>query len=110
MVYKGQEIKAVQPLTIKNGTYYVALNGIASPYGYKLSYNVKTKETIATSNVKEIRFKTNDVNMLVNGKAFKGRYPTFVLKNSLMIPLRSWAEPHGEQDQQCWQGYRYFME
>ena len=35
MIYKGQEIKAVQPLTIKNGTYYVALNGIASPYGYK---------------------------------------------------------------------------
>ena len=92
MVYKGQEIKAVQPLTIKNGTYYVALNGIASPYGYKLSYNVKTKETIAKSNTKEIRFKTNDVNMLVNGKAFKGLYPTFVLKNALMIPLRSWAD------------------
>ncbi|MFC5650188.1 stalk domain-containing protein [Paenibacillus solisilvae] len=92
MIYNGQEIKAVQPLTIKNGTYYVALNGIASPYGYKLSYNVKTRETIAKSNYKEIRFKTNDVIALVNGKAYKGPYPTFVLKNALMIPLRSWAE------------------
>ncbi|WP_308638083.1 stalk domain-containing protein [Paenibacillus silvisoli] len=97
MLFNKKPLQAAQPLTIKAGSSYAALNGIAGPFGYKLSYNASTKESIATSGSIELRFKPGSDMIKLNGQAVKGPGPTFILKGSLMVPLRMWSNLTGSK-------------
>ncbi|RAP75044.1 stalk domain-containing protein [Paenibacillus montanisoli] len=97
MLFNKKPLQAAQPLTIKSSSSYAALNGIAGPFGYKLSYNAKTKESIATAGSIELRFKPGSDIIKINGEAVKGPGPTFILKGSLMVPLRMWSNLTGSR-------------
>ena len=92
MLFDGEEIRAAQPVTYKDGAAYIPLNGIASVYGFTLYYDVKTKEAVAKSNVLELRFKNDSPFIKVNGSAVKGPGPVYAQNGYMMVPLRMWAD------------------
>ncbi|MFC5651592.1 stalk domain-containing protein [Paenibacillus solisilvae] len=92
MVHNGSVWKAAQPLTAAKGVSFVALKGIAQRYGYTLSYNSATKESIASSSSHVIRFKLGSSIVYFDNKPVKALAPAYVLNNSLMVPLRTWAQ------------------
>ncbi len=91
MMINGAPYNAVQPLTISKDYSYAAFSSLAKLYGYQVSYDAKTKESIAISAKGEIRFKMNTKDILVNGTKWTGEAPAYSLKGSLMIPIRTWA-------------------
>lgn len=92
MLFNGEEIRAAQPVTYKDGAAYIPLNGIASVYGFTLYFDAKTKEAVAKSNVLELRFKADSPFIKVNGSAVKGPGPVFAQEGYMMVPLRMWAD------------------
>ncbi|RXZ78293.1 copper amine oxidase N-terminal domain-containing protein [Paenibacillaceae bacterium] len=91
MVHNGQSVKAVQPVTFKDGSSYAPFRNVAERYGYKVSYNAKTKESIASNGELEIRFTANSSNINVNGQIVKSSGTVYIQQGFLMIPLRTWA-------------------
>jgi PKD repeat protein len=92
MVYNGKVWKSAQPLTAMKGTSFVALSGIAPRYGYMLSYDSAKKESIATSSSHVIRFKLGSAIAYIDNKPVRAQAAAYVSNNSLMIPLRTWAQ------------------
>ena len=92
MVLDGIPNTAVQPLTISKNVSYAAFSTLAQLYGYKTSYDAKTKESIAKSAIGEIRFLMNTKDITVNGKKVTGEAPAFSQNGSLMVPIRTWAK------------------
>ena len=92
MVYNGKIWKSAQPLTAVKGTSFVALSGIAPRYGYTLSYDSAKKESIATSSSHVIRFKLGSAIAYIDNKPVRVQAAAYVSNNSLMIPLRTWAQ------------------
>ncbi|WP_027087616.1 DUF4038 domain-containing protein [Cohnella panacarvi] len=92
MLHNGKRVVASQPYEIIKGTAYVALNGIAQPFGFKLSYDAAAKESIAVSESMNIRLKWNSNLVTVNGTLKTWSEPTLLKRGSLMIPLRMWAD------------------
>jgi len=97
MLFNGAALQAAQPQTIRSGSSYAALNGLAGPFGYKLSYDVKTKEAVASNGANEFRFKAGVSTIIVNGAPVEGPGPVFSLKGSLMVPIRTWANLTGSR-------------
>ncbi|XEC92875.1 stalk domain-containing protein [Paenibacillus tarimensis] len=97
MIYNGQTIQAVQPTTFKDGVSYAPFSSIAKVYGFKVSYEAKTKESIARNDELEIRFTPNSANIKVNGKIVKSSGTVFIQKGYMMIPLRTWANLTGSK-------------
>jgi PKD repeat protein len=91
MLFNGEEIRAAQPVTYKEGSAYIPLKGIASVFGYALAYDAKTKESVAKSGSLEMRFKAGSPFIKVNGSVVKGPGPAYVQKGYMMVPLRMWA-------------------
>ncbi|MCM3746492.1 stalk domain-containing protein [Paenibacillus pasadenensis] len=92
MMLDGTSVTAVQPMTIKNNFSYVAFSTLAQLYGYKTSYDAKSKESIAKTPSGEIRFRMNTKDIWVDGVKWTGEAPSFSQKGSLMIPVRTWAK------------------
>lgn len=92
MLHNDKRVVASQPYEIVGGTPYVALNGIAQPFGFKLSYNAATKESIAESASTKLIFKAGSNRVMVNGVARTWSIPTLTRSGSLMVPLRMWAD------------------
>ena len=91
MNYNGQTIKANQPVTQKGDRAYVPLKSIAQLYGFSLSYDAETKETIAMKDSVTLRFTPDTKNIDVNGSAVTSAGIIYAQKGSLMVPLRTWA-------------------
>ncbi|MCM3747272.1 stalk domain-containing protein [Paenibacillus pasadenensis] len=91
MVLNGTAYTGAQPLTIKNGFSYGSFSSMAARYGYTISYDAKSKESIARSAGQEIRFRMNTREYKVNGKKMTGPATSFSLNGSLMVPVRTWA-------------------
>jgi len=91
MLFNGEEIRAAQPVTYKDGSAYIPLNGIAAVYGFTLDYDVKTKEAVAKSATLELRFKAGSPFIKVNGSVVEGPGPVYAQKGFMMVPLRMWA-------------------
>lgn len=91
MLHNGNPIVASHPHEIVKGSAYVALNGIAQPYGYKLSYDSTAKESIAVSGKTILRFKWGSNRVMVNGTPTTWPLPTLLKNGSLMVPLNMWA-------------------
>jgi len=95
MIHNGVMKLAAQPQTIRNHSSYAALRGIAEIFGYALSYDVKTRESIAKSGTTELRFKQGSSVIKMNGKPVIGPGPAFVSNGFLMIPVRTWSNLAG---------------
>lgn len=92
MVHNGKIWKSAQPLTAVKGISFVALSGIAQRYGYTLTYDSAKKESIATSSSHVIRFKLGSAVAYMDNKPVQASAAAYVSNNSLMIPLRTWAQ------------------
>ncbi|WP_274651783.1 stalk domain-containing protein [Paenibacillus humicola] len=97
IVHNGVVWKSTQPLTIYNGTGFVEFRAISARYGYKVSYNPATKESIATSGEHELRFKPGSAIVEMDGTMVKASGATYILNGSLMVPLRAWSEITGSK-------------
>lgn len=97
MQFDDREIRAAQPVTIRDSSAYLPLRGIAEPFGFALSYDVKTKEAVAKNAKTELRFKQGSATIKVNGKAVQGPGPVFVQHDHTMVPVRMWAELTGSR-------------
>ncbi|OXM16767.1 copper amine oxidase N-terminal domain-containing protein [Paenibacillus herberti] len=92
MVLNGTAFIGAQPLTIRNGVSYASFSSMAARYGYAVSYDAKTKESVARSASGEIRFRMNTKVVLVNGSKITGQAASFSLNGSMMVPIRTWAQ------------------
>ncbi|GGF86865.1 copper amine oxidase N-terminal domain-containing protein [Paenibacillus abyssi] len=95
MLHNGQSVQAVQPVTFKNGSSYAPFKSIARVYGFTVSYEARTKESIARNGDLEIRFTPNSSNIKVNGEIVKSPGPVFIQKGFMMIPMRTWSNLTG---------------
>ncbi|EXX86659.1 DNA-directed RNA polymerase subunit beta [Paenibacillus darwinianus] len=95
MQFNGVQLKAAQPVTYKNGSAYLPLNGISKPFGFQLSYDVKTREAVARSPKQEIRFRTGSSYIKVDGKVVKAPGTTYSQKGYMMVPIRTWSNVTG---------------
>jgi len=92
MLHNGNRIVAAQPYEFIKGKPYVALNGIAQPFGFTLSYDAAAKESIAVSESANIRLKWNSNRVTVNGAIRTWAEPTILKNGSLLVPLQMWAD------------------
>lgn len=92
MLFNGKKIRAAQPVTYKDGSAYIPLNGIAALFGFTLYYDVNTKESVAVSPNLELRFKNGSPYIKVNGSAVKGPGPAYAQNGYMMVPIRMWAD------------------
>ncbi|AZN43284.1 copper amine oxidase N-terminal domain-containing protein [Paenibacillus albus] len=92
MLHNGSVYQSAQPVTSLNGRTFLPFSSIAARYGYKISYNAKTKESIATGTQHTLVFKIGSDMATRDGVQTKLAGPTFVSKGYLMVPLRSWGE------------------
>ncbi|WP_372632457.1 copper amine oxidase N-terminal domain-containing protein [Cohnella sp.] len=93
--YNGQTSKAVQPVTYKDGTNYIPLSTFAGLYGYSVSYDAATKESVVSKDGAEIRFAAGTARYTLNGEKRLAVGKLFTLKGSMMVPIRTWSEITG---------------
>lgn len=81
-----------QPVTEIDGVTYIPLKAIAEIYGFKVSYNAKTRESIAASDQLTLAFKQNTDQVKINNSTNKTIPSTITLNSSLMVPVRAWSQ------------------
>ncbi|MFD0711022.1 stalk domain-containing protein [Paenibacillus sp. GCM10027626] len=96
MVHNGWGFQTPQPATVKKGTTFVPFASLATRYGYKVTYDSKSKESIAineqlTGNKREIRFKLDSTLVKQGSNIVKAPAAPFAVKGTLMVPVRTWA-------------------
>ncbi|MGN7455532.1 stalk domain-containing protein [Paenibacillus pasadenensis] len=97
MVLNGTIHIGAQPLTIRDGVSYASFASMAARYGYAVSYDAKTKESIARTPSGEIRFRMNTKVVNANGQSLTGQAAAFSLNGSMMVPIRTWALATGSR-------------
>lgn len=90
--FNGTSKQLTQPVVEKNGTTFIPLKSIAELYGFKVSYESKTKESIAASSQLTLAFKQNSNKVKINGTELKDIPTPLIISGSLMVPLRAWSE------------------
>ncbi|MBW7454477.1 stalk domain-containing protein [Paenibacillus sepulcri] len=91
MVHNGVTMNSVQPVTLQNGTTFIALSSISALYGYKVSYNAATKEVTAANDYHDLIFKIGSTIVYGDGLPVKIAIAPYILNGSLMVPVRTWS-------------------
>jgi len=84
-----------EALTVVKGTTFVQFKTIAKLYGYQVSYDSNTKESIASNGSHKIAFKQGESTLTVDGKKINAGGKTFTSNGHLMVPLRAWSNATG---------------
>lgn len=92
MVHNGMMYKSAQPVMNVNGRTFIPFSSIAARYGYKISYDAKTKESKAKNDTHELVFKMSSGFAYRDGVLTKLTGAPFIQNGYLMVPLRSWGE------------------
>jgi len=96
MLHNGKAVSATQPLTAIKGVTYVAARSLMNEIYGKIVYDSKNKQYILTKGDTELRFKVDQSNYFLNGNSeIQGTGAPYLLKGSLMIPLRTVAVNFG---------------
>lgn len=95
IVHNGVTTTAAQPLTFIKGVSYIPLKAIAVEFGYKVTYDVATKESVAVKDDVELRFKPNSAVVMQNGAKVALSGPAINQAGTFMIPVKSWASMTG---------------
>ncbi|MBJ6363993.1 stalk domain-containing protein [Paenibacillus sp. GCM10012307] len=95
--FNGQSSSAVQPVTYAQGANYIPLSTIAKLYGFQLSYDATSKESIAIKGDLEVRFAANTKQYKVNGNVQTASGELFTQQGSMMVPIRTWSEITGSR-------------
>ncbi|WP_168735780.1 stalk domain-containing protein [Cohnella fermenti] len=95
VTHNGVDYSSVQPTTAVKGISYAPLSMLVARYGYSISFNSATKESIVQGNNIEMRWKLNTSSYTLNGVTTPFTGTAYVLKGSLMVPVRAWATATG---------------
>jgi len=91
----GVPTSSDEALKVEKGTTYVQFKSIAKLFGYKVSYDSQTKQSIASNGSHKIAFKQGESTITVDGKRTNAGGKAFTSNGHLMIPLRAWANATG---------------
>ncbi|MFB9326409.1 stalk domain-containing protein [Paenibacillus aurantiacus] len=91
MVKNGVTSLTAQPVTAKSGTSFIPLKSVADHYGYKVSFDAKTKESVVKNEQHEFRFKADRKTITRDGQPVSAPLAPFALKGSMMVPIRTWS-------------------
>lgn len=89
MIHNNVEYRAPQPITVKNGVSYVSLRTLTERFGYVLTFDNKTKESIINNGGQELRYKMNTDTYKVAGVPTKMSGKSYIDKGTFMVPLTS---------------------
>jgi PKD repeat protein len=96
MIHNGSNVMAAQPLTAKKGVTYVAARSLMNEIYGTIAYETKTKQYVLANGENELRFTVGKIPYLLNGVAqYDGIGAPYVLKGTLMVPLRTTAIKFG---------------
>lgn len=95
MVHNNIEYKAPQPVTAIKGVSYVSLRTLTERFGFQLTYDNKTKESIISSGGRELRYKIGTNTYQVDGVATKMSGTSYAKDNTFMVPLTSALQAFG---------------
>ncbi|TYP77898.1 stalk domain-containing protein [Paenibacillus methanolicus] len=91
MIKNGVSSMSAQPVTAKSGTSFIPLKSVADQYGYNVSYDAKTRESVVKNALHEFRFKADRKTITRDGKAVVAPLAPFALGGSMMVPIRTWS-------------------
>lgn len=91
----GVNYSSAQPTVIVSGTTYAPLSMLGARFGYSVSYDIRTKESVVKSGDAEIRWKNESSSYVANGTAVPFAGKAFNQNGSLMVPVRAWATATG---------------
>ncbi|TFE24851.1 stalk domain-containing protein [Cohnella luojiensis] len=90
MIHNGSTIMATQPLTAIKGVSYVAAKSLMKEIYGVISYDSKSKKYTLSNGLTNLSIKVGSTVYSVNGGSeVKGVGAPYVLKGSLMIPLKT---------------------
>jgi hypothetical protein len=95
MIHNSRSVLATQPLTVVKGVTYVSARSFVNEIYGTIGYNTKTKQYILSNGSTELRFTAARTAYTLDGTSQKGIGAPFVLKGSLMVPLRTVSQHFG---------------
>jgi PKD repeat protein len=96
MIHNGTNVMASQPLTETKGVTFVAARSLMNEMNGTIVYEAKTKQYVLTNVGNELRFTAGTIPYSFNGVTqYDGIGAPYVLKGTLMIPLRTTALKFG---------------
>lgn len=95
MIHNGKTVMATQPITAVKGVTYVAARSFMNEIYGTISYDTRTKQYVLSNGSNEVRFTAGRTAYLLNGSSQNGIGAPFVLKGSVMVPLRTVAQNFG---------------
>lgn len=95
--YNGQLSTAVQPVTYTKGANFIPLSTVAKLYGFTVSYDAETKESVVTKGDMELRFVAGTSRYTINGEERFAASDLFTQQGSMMVPIRTWSDITGSR-------------
>jgi len=96
MIYvNGVPTTSDEAITVVKGTTFVQFKTIAKLFGYQVSYDSKTKQSVASNGSHKIAFKQGESTVTVDGKKINAGGKAFTSNGHLMVPLRAWSNAVG---------------
>ncbi|URN92485.1 MAG: stalk domain-containing protein [Candidatus Pristimantibacillus lignocellulolyticus] len=89
--FNGEKTTTKEPITVVKGTSYIPFKTIATLYGFKVSYDSKSKSSVASNKSNKIIFKQGSTEATVNNRTYYPEAP-YMKDGSLMVPIKTWAE------------------
>lgn len=84
-----------ESVTVIKGTTFVQFKTIAKLFGYQVSYDSGTKQSVASNGTHKIAFKQGESTVTVDGKKVNAGGKAFSSNGHLMVPLRAWSNATG---------------
>lgn len=98
MIHNGTSVNAAQPLTQNKGVTYVAAKSLMAEIYGKIVYDAKSKQYTMTSGDYVLVMRSGSTSYTLNGVAkTNAQGAPYLLKGTLMIPLRTAAQSFGLQ-------------
>ncbi|QJD82602.1 copper amine oxidase N-terminal domain-containing protein [Cohnella herbarum] len=95
MVHNGKTVTATQPLTATKGVSYVAARSIMNEIYGTIAYDSKSKLYTLSNGINEIKLLAGNPSYTLNGVVKTNAGAPYLLKGTLMIPLRTVAQSFG---------------
>ncbi len=95
--YNGQLSIAAQPVTYAKGANFIPLSTVAKLYGYTVTYDAATKESVVSKDDVELRFLAGTTRYTLNGEERFAASELFTQQGSMMVPIRTWSQITGSR-------------
>jgi len=91
ITFNGEKTTSTVPITVVKGTSYIPFKTIATLYGFKVSYDSKSKSSVASNKSNKITFKQGSDEATVNDRTYYSGAP-YTKEGNLMVSILTWTE------------------